>query len=217
MSSSQYAREKRDNERRIIRMKTWIDLAKGTPEHVSFIFHWIAYESASGVYKDDGRYHGTEERKKFHHDVTRCNRNIKYKLKSISDDIQKLLELRQSDDTFWHKKKQGELTASDWSKAFNKRTEESLTRLRNLTETSVILDNLFSNLSVVRNQVVHGGSSGGKSFGKDQVTLGERILRNLVPEFLKTIESNMNENWRTPPFPRVGEKENEECPPPWLK
>lgn len=197
MNSNQYVNNKSDNERRISRMETWIDLAKNQPTHLSFILHWIAYEAASGVYKDDGRYHGSLEREQFHLYITRRNPNIKCKLKSISRDIHYLLDLRQSDDKFWHKRNQRESSEKAWNEQFRERARESRNRLENGIETVFILNDLFSNLNVVRNQIAHGGSSGVESFGKKQVKLGERILRKLVPEFHKTIKSNMNEDSNT--------------------
>ena len=82
------------------------------------------------------------------------------------------------------------------------------------------LNNLFEHLSIVRHQIVHGGSAGSKSRGRTQVIRGEKLLSAFVPRFRciikNSIKDNPNEDWGEPPFPRVGSGRDDKCPPPWL-
>ncbi len=79
-----------------------------------------------------------------------------------------------------------------------------------------VLNDLFRNLSVVRNQIVHGGSAGTESRGRTQVILGAGLLKAFVPCFRDSIASNIDQDWGEPPFPRVGSAPDEKCSPPWL-
>ena len=45
------------------------------------------------------------------------------------------------------------------------------------------LNDLFEHLSIVRHQIVHGGSAGSKSRGRTQVIRGEKLLSAFVPRF----------------------------------
>ena len=83
--------------------------------------------------------------------------------------------------------------------------------------TTNSLNGLFRNLSVVRNQIVHGASAGSQSHGRTQVRLRASLLDRLIPCFRDSIQSNLDEDWGSPPFPRVGAGPDDECPPPWLK
>lgn len=88
-------------------------------------------------------------------------------------------------------------------------------RLDNL-ETASTLEDVFANLSVVRNQIVHGGSMGIHGRGQTQVLLGATLLADLIPSFRSIIASNLDEDWGSPPFPRVGSGPDDDCRPPWL-
>ena len=81
---------------------------------------------------------------------------------------------------------------------------------------SATLNNLFRNLSVVRNQIVHGASAGQDSHGRTQVILGAWLLKAFIPCFRDAIKANIHEDWGEPPYPRVGSGPDDKCPPPWL-
>ena len=212
-----------NSERRLARMKTWIELAKNPCiqgeeyTHVRFIFYWVAYEAAFGVYQNDGNYNNESQRRDFHHKLARYSPNLITELKNNIYEITKLMELRQSDDRFWYKRRQKRSSKEEWNNEFNERTREFLRCLYDGIEISRILDKLFSKLNVVRNQIVHGASSGSESFGRNQVAWGEDLLKTLVPVFRNTIASHREDNWGEPPFPRVGDEADEECKPPWLE
>ena len=128
-----------------------------------------------------------------------------------------ILKLRQAHPSFWRKWDQDEnaRSAEEWESNFKSRvgsTIESLTK----GKSRITLKYLFANLAIVRQQIVHGGSAGPRSRGRTQVMLGAKLLKALVPCFRDSIQSNIDEDWGKPPFPRVGSREDEECPPPWL-
>ncbi len=225
-------RFREDNERRIDRMNTWIELAETTThEHVRFVFLWIAYEAAHQNHQNESseRTQG-EERRRFHDRLARCDRGrLQSILRARSADIVRILELRQAHPSFWKRwrEDEGVASAAEWERKFRKRIGSAIDglnaalcrddQLRVKREMmSGTLNNLFTNLSIVRHQIVHGGSAGPKSRGRTQVILGARLLKALVPCFRDSIQWNIDKDWGKPPYPRVGSVADEECPPPWL-
>lgn len=226
-----------DNERRIARMNAWIGLADQTSDedsaHVRFVFYWIAYEAAhqvDGSDPSDPRATGSVQRRSFHRRVARYDRGrLRQVLRQHLADVTALLELRQAHPSFWHQRQEDARVESpvDWERSFRGRTRKATQALRDAIEncsrggaterTAEALDTLFRSLAVVRNQIVHGASAGSHSRGRTQVLLGARLLHALVPCFRDSVESNLDEDWGQPPFPRVGAGPDDECPPPWLQ
>ncbi|MYA35676.1 MAG: hypothetical protein F4Y34_03305 [Gammaproteobacteria bacterium] len=213
---------KKDNERRIERVDNWISHAEDVPrgdenDHIRFLFYWIAYEAA---FQKDGRK-GTKE--EFHELIADCEfakddllRAIKFRRKEAIE----LLELRQASPYFWKKEPDWPENGNEWERKFQGQVELDIDTMNSaiydgtgLTDT---LDALFRNLTIVRNQIVHGGSAGKKSFGLDQVIWGTNLLRTIIPAFRDFIKANISADWGEPPFPRVGDHPNQDCSPPWI-
>ena len=141
------------------------------------------------------------------------------------DDVLGIFKLRQTDRAFWTKgvqRNDGVETSEKWNRRFRERVRSTRKRLDTAVRSGVkpaiweTLDDLFENLNVVRNQIVHGGSAGPESRGTTQVIRGDRLLGAFIPCFRHIIELNKHEDWGAPPFPRVGLAPDDECPPPWL-
>ncbi len=221
-----------DNDRRVERMNTWIELAAAAPyDHVRFVFYWIAYEAAYQTFRrtEDSR-EDWQDREKFHGRLADRDRGrLRSALRSNRADIVSILELRQAHRSFW---RQTEVVSSaeEWERRFSKRVDKAVEELDETVHISKetatsrgafartmsnTLNNLFESLSVVRHQIVHGGSAGPQSRGRTQVILGASLLQALVPCFRDSI-ANSDQDWGEPPYPRVGSKADEKCPPPWL-
>ena len=220
-------RLRQDNRRRVDRMNVWIESARTSPvdddhAHIRFVFFWIAYEAAYKV-EGSGSAEGEQitkewaQRKQFHHNMAwHDGEAIQDVLRGHRDRIVRLLELRQADSKFWYQGDQnGRMATQEWEIQFNRRVTSAIRKLDN-GETGTTLNNLFQNLSVVRNQIVHGGSAGIRSRGRTQVLLGAELLCALIPRFRDVVQSNLDEDWGNPPFPRVGTGPDDTCPPPWL-
>ena len=211
-----------DNKRRAARMNVWIDLARKTSDdddcaHVRFVFYWIAYEAAYKVEDSDSPDAPEGKRREaFHLQATWHDAiGLQEILSQHRESIVKLLELRQAHRSFWYRSKQQATSVAEWNRKFQSRVRDAVRRLDN-RETASTLDDIFSNLAVVRNQIVHGASAGSHSRGSTQVRLGAQLLHDLIPCFRDSIASNLDEDWGQPPFPRVGAGPDDECPPPWL-
>ena len=141
------------------------------------------------------------------------------------ESVADILELRQAHPSFWNRwrKDAGVRTRQEWENTFRERVGAAIKGLNDAIRSGIkkdmsgALDVLFRNLSVVRHQIVHGGSAGRRSRGRTQVILGARLLGAFIPCFRDSIESNIDKDWGKPPFPRVGSTADEKCPPPWLE
>ena len=231
-------------------MSTWISHAEAEAisserSHIRFLFYWIAYEAAYHM-NEAGESEGGhgKERRNFHQ---RLADHDWEKLQSIlcaqEGDVVDILELRQAHPSFWQRRKvrkgsKGVVeTAGAWNRDFQKWVKSARKRLggavarrtgRDEPHDAVwyqrkiagTLNDLFENLSIVRHQIVHGGSAGPDSRGRTQVIRGARLLSAFVPCFhdiiKNSIKDNPDEDWGEPPFPRVGSGPDDECPPPWL-
>lgn len=220
---------RKNNERRVDRMDVWIKEAEKdrgeNDAHIRFLFYWIAYEAA---YKDENRNPDVKEgsqRREFHKELTkRDSGRLQNILREEEKSIVGILKLRQVHPSFWIQWRQDKnvTSADEWDNRFGKRVGSEMDRLhaavRNGGETAVrrTLNDLFRNLSVVRNQIVHGASAGENSRGRTQVLLGAKLLSAFIPCFRDIIKRNSGKDWGAPPFPRVGSGPDDECPPPWL-
>ena len=220
------------NERRIARMNTWISHAEaeeisGEEEaHIRFLFYWIAYEAAyhmNETGESEGR-HG-KERRELHRRLASHDRGrLQSILRAQRTNVVGILELRQAHPSFWKRwdEDEGVETVKEWESVFRNRVQKMVEHLDVAVRSGIkwkiagTLNDLFENLSVVRNQIVHGGSAGPNSQGRTQVILGAKLLSAFVPCFHESIKDNRSEDWGEPPFPRVGSGPDDKCPPPWL-
>ena len=224
------------NERRIDRMKAWISHAEATSAeeeaHIRFLFYWIAYEAAYQMNETGESEGGHEkERRDLHRRLASHDRGrLQSILRAHKDDVVGILELRQAHPSFWKRREadKGVGTVEEWERGFRKRVGAAMKRLDEAVRDDLAfhsgfkekiaktLDDVFRNLNVVRNQIVHGASAGPESRGRTQVLLGARLLSALVPCFRDSISFKSHEDWGEPPFPRVGKGPDDKCPPPWL-
>ena len=201
-------------------MNTWIELAEAAPhEHVRFVFYWIAYEAAFQNYKNENRkITDKKQRDQFHEKLAkRDGAKLRTILYANRGEVADILKLRQAHSSFWNEwcEDKNVRIAEEWESNFKSRVELAIENL-NKGKIGFTLNRLFDNLAIVRQQIVHGGSAGPRSRGRTQVRLGARLLKALVPCFRDSIQWNVDEDWGKPPYPRVGSREDEECPPPWL-
>ena len=224
----------KDNERRLKRMETWIDLAKDPKwakdtegydphAHVRFVFYWIAYEAAFEGQKWDPRENSPLFHEFYKRLAERGKPRLRECLRGQEACIRNLFGLRQASRFFWYKEGQDlPKDAKDWEDRFTKRVEEQREKLQKAVYEAgsavAVLDDVFKILSLVRNQIIHGGSSGSSSQGRSQVRWGAQLLCAFVPCFFNIIEEHKGEDWGKPPFPRVGWKPDDpEARPPWLE
>jgi hypothetical protein len=62
---------------------------------------------------------------------------------------------------------------------------------------------VFDRLYVLRNQLVHGGSTWNSSVNRDQVRDGAAVLGTLLPIFIDIMMDNPYRDWGRPFYPVV--------------
>ncbi len=222
------AKQKKNNQLRIERMENWIERAESVPKDVEydydrFLFYWIAYEAAYKQEEWDDSMYEHKKRCCFHNRIVECQyykEEFICKLKSRKNEALRLLSLRQASRHFWKHSSYWPRSLNKWEEKFQDEIDKDCDNINSAsydgTNLVEALNSLFSNLNVVRNQIVHGGSSGKDSRGLSQVGWGTRLLEKIIPGFCDCIRENDTKNWGKPPFPRVGEKPDDKCPPPWM-
>jgi len=215
-----------NNHRRIERMNNWIEHArslagKEANDHIRFLFYWIAYEAAYKPYKQNRKVYEHQLRECFHKKVSKCisaSKRFQRVLKASKREAIQLIELRQANRKFWYEQDGWDESPQVWETRFKKEVDQNKKSIdlaaydgRKLVP---VLNALFENLNIVRNQIVHGGSSGIHSFGLNQVIWGTKLLKSIIPAFRDCIKQNPLIDWGEPPFPRVGDGPDDPCSPP---
>ena len=70
-------------------------------------------------------------------------------------------------------------------------------------DTARTLSFVFDRLYVLRNQLVHGGSTWNSAINRDQVRDGAAILGFLMPVFIDIMMDHPDEDWGKPFYPVV--------------
>ena len=71
------------------------------------------------------------------------------------------------------------------------------------SDTARVLSFVYDRLYVLRNQLVHGGSTWNSSINRAQVRDGAAILGFLLPVFVDIMMDNPTENWGRPFYPVI--------------
>jgi hypothetical protein len=119
----------------------------------------------------------------------------------FSQEIRLLLDNRYVFHPFWQHQN-GVPGYADWEQ----RLERSRTAVKNALrehDTARILSILFDRLYVLRNQLVHGGSTWNSDVNRDQVRDGASLLGCLLPIFIDLMMDNPQHEWPMPNYPVV--------------
>lgn len=102
---------------------------------------------------------------------------------------------------FWDFKN-GRLSETEWKRRFDgsrRAAQIALTSKDTVTFTSILFDRLY----ILRNQLIHGGSTWKSKVNRAQVRDGTRILEQIVPAIIHIVMENPSEQWGDPCFPPV--------------
>ena len=193
---------------RVHRSISWIGRAENARKDPDgqFLFLWIAFNAA---YADEDEFQSIHpgERASFADffqktvDLDADNRIYDAIWESFSGPIRQLMNNKYIFNPFWQHHN-GIDGYDDWetrfaasSQAFN----EALIR----RDSARILSFLFDRLYVLRNQMMHGGTTWNSSVNRDQVKDGASILSFLMPLFVDVMMDNPDENWGRPFYPVV--------------
>ncbi|UWU28867.1 HEPN domain-containing protein [Rhizobium sp. WSM1274] len=195
---------------RVHRSISWIGRAEKEVDDTDaqFVFFWIAFNAA---YADERALAGIAagERATFadffarlvHLDNEKCIYGAIWQ--QFSGPIRLLLANKYVFNPFWqfHNGVEG---YADWEKRFAAAQKVVASALAS-GDTVRILSLLFDRLYVLRNQMVHGGSTWSGKVNRHQVRDGAAILGFLLPVFIDLMMDNPHEDWGVPFYPVVDE------------
>lgn len=187
---------------RVHRSLSWLGRAeeeiKNGDEDVAFILLWISFNAA---YAEEIDYTSTEREcfKKFFAIIVGMDKDQRiYNLvwKRFPSEIRLLLDNQYVYSAFW-RHINGDQTCSNWSERMVKDKERINGYLKS-RDTTQILSILFERLYVLRNQLVHGGSTWKSKVNRSQVKDGQALLLNLMPIFIDILMNNPDHQWQMP-------------------
>lgn len=193
---------------RVHRSISWIGRGEACDDDydAKFIFLWIAFNAA---YADEYEFQSiaTGERKSFIDFFSKLDQHDKdgriYDAlwKRFSGPVRMLMENRYVFSPFWQYQN-GIEGFENWEIRF-KESSLSFAKAFQTGDTSRVLSFVFDRLYVLRNQLVHGGSTWNSRVNRNQVHDGAEILSILMPVFVDIMMDNPNENWGRPFYPVI--------------
>lgn len=193
---------------RVHRSISWIGRAEAAQDDpdARFVFLWIAFNAA---YADEDEFQATRpgERTSFAGFFDKvialdADRRIYDAIwQGFSGPIRLLMNNKYVFAPFWqhHNGIEG---FEDWEDRFEVSKRRFMQALRD-QDSARILSFVFDRLYVLRNQLVHGGSTWNSRVNRDQVRDGAAILGFLVPVFVDIMMDNPQTDWGRPFYPVV--------------
>ena len=193
---------------RVHRAISWIGRAEACSgdDDARYIFLWIAFNAA---YADEHEFQVSSpgERIAFLEYFGRLVSLDKEKRiynalwQRFPGPIRVLLENRYVFNPFWqhHNGIEG---FDDWETRFRS-SSRAFVQAFQAGDTTRVLSFVFDRLYVLRNQLVHGGSTWNSSINRAQVRDGATILAFLMPIFVDLMMDNPDRDWGKPFYPVV--------------
>jgi len=170
-----------------------------------FLFLWIAFNAA---YANEIHDHQLfTEQEKLHNFLKRLvdsdvDKQI-YKViwSEFPDSIRVLIDNQYVFKPFWDFHN-GLIDQESWENAFDKNKRAASTALGKM-DTTKVMGIIFGRLYVLRNQLIHGGSTWNSTVNRDQIRDGENIMGRLVPVIIYLMMKYPNQLWGDPIYPVV--------------
>jgi hypothetical protein len=187
---------------------SWIGRAEkcGDDDDARFIFLWIAFNAA---YADEREFQGIAPGERaafidfFGRLVALDQRRRIYRAvwERFSGPVRLLMDNRFIFNPFWQHHN-GIDGFSDWEERF-RTSARSFAHAFQAGDTARVLSFVFDRLYVLRNQLVHGGSTWNSGVNRAQVRDGAAILSFLMPVFVDLMMDNPEKDWGKPFYPVV--------------
>lgn len=193
---------------RVHRAISWIGRAEASGEDTDarFIFLWIAFNAA---YADEREFQSIAPGERatiieyFRKLVALDYEQKIYKAiwQKFSGSVRLLMENRYTFNPFWqhHNGIEG---FDDWEHRFHSSARAFAAAFQR-GDSPQVLRFVFDRLYVLRNQLVHGGSTWNSNVNRAQVRDGAAILGFLMPVFVDIMMDNSMEDWGQPFYPVV--------------
>ena len=192
---------------RVHRAISWIGRAEAAgDDDARFLFLWIAFNAAYAD-EDEVQTGTVRERETFKEffqrveDLDTGQRIYDAIWNNFSGSIRVLLHNKYVFSAFWmhHNGVEGFDDWEDWFRASQRRVRRAL----EARDTVSVLRLVFDRLYVLRNQIVHGGSTWNSQVNREQLRDGAAILAFLMPVFVDVMMDNPHEDWGRPFYPVV--------------
>lgn len=199
---------------RVHRALSWLRRAENEKDDldVRFILLWIGFNAAYAGDLDRALESDTKvgnERERFDQffaalvDMDTGNRIYSVIWERFSQEIRLLMDNKYVFAPFW-RHHAGQFGGSGWEVSFDS-AKRAANRALAEKDTAVVLSILFDRLYVLRNQLVHGGSTWDSSANRNQVRDGASLLGCLLPVLLDLMMDNPDAEWAMPMYPVVEE------------
>ncbi len=199
---------------RVHRALSWLRRAENEKDDldVRFILLWIGFNAAYAgdldrALESDERV--GNERERFDQffaalvDMDAGNRIYSVIWERFSQEIRLLMDNKYVFAPFW-RHHAGQFGGAGWEVSFDS-AKRAANRALAEKDTAVVLSILFDRLYVLRNQLVHGGSTWDSSANRNQVRDGASLLGCLLPVFIDLMMDNPDAEWAMPMYPVVEE------------
>ena len=184
---------------RIHRALSWLKRANLEPDDhdARFLFLWIGFNAAYALPNEDRKqFPETRQFLTFIERLVRLDRDgLLYEIlwDSLPGPLRLLLDNPHAFRPYWQYC-QGLISEQDWQQAFNRSRAASNRALGNM-DTRKALAILFDRLYVIRNQLVHGGSTWNSSINRDTLQHACALLERLLPATLLIMMQNPHQSW----------------------
>lgn len=192
---------------RVHRSISW--LQRAAMEHddpdAAFVFLWIAFNSAYS--QDIGIAYHVSEKGRFKSFLSTLllfdqdDRIYHLVWTRFPHEIRLILENKYVFGAFWNHQN-GLEGYDDWSDKLDASVKKAKVALSE-KDTERVLNELFDRLYVLRNQIIHGGSTWAGAVNRAQVRDGSEILGSLIPVFVELMMENPKHPWKDPIYPVI--------------
>jgi len=191
---------------RVHRAISWLKRASNESDDpdVAFILLWVAFNAS---YAEDEGYASGKERDLLDNYFEKILRLDAEGVISdaiwteFSGPIRVLLDNKYVFQPYWNNLNEVP-DYENWERSFGSAKQVARNALSQ-SDTKTVLSIVFNRLYVLRNQLVHGGSTWNSSVNRDQVQDGANILSFLLPCFINIMMDNPDEPWGKPYYPVV--------------
>lgn len=190
---------------RLHRAISWIKASEEQEKNPDFrlISLWISCNSLYSM--NEARFEAMQERERFAEFVDKLieldNEKRLYNLlwNKYSGSIRLLIENKFVYGPFWDHQR-GE--TKNWEKGFNKSIVDANEALSG-GNVNYLLRIVLDRLYVLRNQIIHGGSTYKSKVNRAQVKDGANILNSLIPVMIEIMMENAGDKWGGVYYPPV--------------
>ncbi len=212
-----------DSQHRLRRSTSWLKRA-GSEKDIDTrcILLWVAFNAAYAIDRNAARQEwGTnpkewELQKRYLEKLTRLDaRRIHGTIaENLWNAVVRIMNNEYVYSGFWESLTKEDFDWSRWDgkPQFDYERRETVRRLRTarIDNTLYVLDRVFSRLTVLRNQLVHGCATQEGTLNRRQINDGAEILEVLVPVFVGIMAEHPEEGWGKISFP-VRKDIREDC------